>query len=138
MPNHFHILIYTDNRSERQVNNNSIITKNVISEGIRLLLSSYAKAINKQEDRTGNLFQQKTRSKAVSPQSLIPGNAQDSFSVYEEICFNYIHLNPIKAGLVLKPFEWQYSSFNEYFGNSSISLCDKEMATKLQLRCPTP
>src|ERR1035438_4427872 len=64
MPNHFHFLIHADERTEKQLPN-PIITRNVLSEGFRLLLSSYTKGINKQEDRTGNLIQQKTKSKCV-------------------------------------------------------------------------
>jgi len=31
----------------------------------------------------------------------------------------YIHMNPVKAGLVLKPEDWRWSSFNEYAGMSA-------------------
>src|SRR5688572_16910617 len=54
MPNHFHFLIEADERTERIIPNTAI-PKNALSEGIRLLLSSYSKGINKQEGFTGNL-----------------------------------------------------------------------------------
>jgi len=31
----------------------------------------------------------------------------------------YIHLNPVKAGLVRRPQDWRWSSFNEYSGVSA-------------------
>jgi hypothetical protein len=31
----------------------------------------------------------------------------------------YIHLNPVKAGLVQRPQDWRWSSFNEYSGMSA-------------------
>jgi hypothetical protein len=32
----------------------------------------------------------------------------------------YIHLNPVKRGLVVKPEEWTWSSFAEYAGVPAI------------------
>ena len=49
MPNHFHFLINTNEQSMFTKTIGSI-EKNVISEGLRTLLSSYTQAINKQED----------------------------------------------------------------------------------------
>src|SRR5207253_2319783 len=96
MPNHFHFLIYANANTCLEVKNNSIITRNVFSEGVRMLLSSYAKAINKQENRTGNLFQQKTKSKALCGDEIQPGLILQS-AIYEEDCFHYLHYNPVKA-----------------------------------------
>ena len=31
----------------------------------------------------------------------------------------YIHLNPVKAGLVSRPEDWRWSSYNEYAGMSA-------------------
>ena len=31
----------------------------------------------------------------------------------------YIHLNPVRAGLVSRPEGWQWSSYNEYAGMSA-------------------
>ena len=70
MPNHFHLLIRADERTEKELAHLPI-TKNVLSEGVRLLLSSYTKGINQQEGRSGNLIQQKTKSKCVYDASVI-------------------------------------------------------------------
>src|SRR5215207_11399818 len=64
MPNHFHFHIEADERTE-QVVSKPLNPSNVLSEGIRLLLSSYSRGINKQEGFTGNLIQQKTKSRCV-------------------------------------------------------------------------
>ena len=64
MPNHFHFLIRANSFSTRIVKEGTIKI-NALTEGIRMLLSSYTKAIQKQESLTGNLFQQKTKFKCV-------------------------------------------------------------------------
>jgi hypothetical protein len=83
-----------------------------------MLLSSYSKAINKQEGRTGNLFQQKTRAKCVS----------ESKNDAPRTVFHYIHQNPMKAGLVNRMEDWEYSSFRDYLGLRNGTLCKKELA----------
>jgi len=35
----------------------------------------------------------------------------------------YIHLNPTSAGLVKKPQDWDFSSYQEYLGQSNLQLC---------------
>jgi hypothetical protein len=62
MPNHFHFLINVTNESLKPIKSGGIIMP-TITNGFRLLQSSYAKGINKQLNRTGSLFQQKTKAK---------------------------------------------------------------------------
>ena len=50
MPNHFHFLIHADERTEILLSDPPI-ARNVLSEGVRLLLSAYTKGINKQQNR---------------------------------------------------------------------------------------
>lgn len=107
MPNHFHLMIQVKPNTEGTTLNNEIA----------IMLRSYARAINIQEDRTGSLFQQKTKAKSVGAHSLI--------------CFNYIHQNPLKAGIVKKIEDWRYSSFNEYLGNKSNLLSNIELGRKI-------
>ena len=66
-----------------------------------ILLSSYSQAINRQNNTTGSLFQQKTKAKILSEQ--IEGKQES----YLENCFFYVHNNPFEAGLVNKLNEWQ-------------------------------
>jgi hypothetical protein len=37
----------------------------------------------------------------------------------EKFKVEYIHLNPVRAGLVSRPEDWQWSSYNEYAGMSA-------------------
>ena len=123
MPKHFHFLIQADERTEKELTHLPI-AKNVLSEGIRLLLSSYTKGINKQENMTGNLIQQKTKSKCVFDAS------GPSHNGYAETCFHYIHQNPVKAGLAEKTNDWPYSSVKDYFRDGD-NLCNKELVFDL-------
>ncbi|MEI9911152.1 MAG: transposase [Bacteroidota bacterium] len=120
MPNHFHFLISSDPRTIilKPVGGKKI---NVLSEGIRNLLQTYSKGINKQNGSTGSLFQQNTKAKAISKGS----------NLYDLLCFNYIHQNPVKAKLVEKIEDWQYSSFRDYCGLRNGNLCNKELAIQL-------
>lgn len=119
MPNHFHFLLKSD---QRTIATKSVADKdkNVLSEGIRHLLSSYTQAINKQNGSTGSLFQQNTKAKPI-----VKGSKN-----YDQICLHYIHQNPLKAKLVEKMEEWEYSSFQDYCGRRNGTLCNKEVAVK--------
>jgi REP element-mobilizing transposase RayT len=114
MPNHFHFLIEVTDKSMMPVRSGSIMMPTV-TNSFRLLQSSYTKGINKQQGRTGNLFQQKTKAKLI-------GDNEG----YLLTAFNYIHQNPLKAGLVSKIEEWRHSSYPEYTGLSSLSLSNLE------------
>src|SRR4051812_28599741 len=81
MPNHFHFLIHANEQTERFTGSSRIST-NSLSEGIRLLLSSYTRGINKQEGRVGNLIQQNTKSKCVNE------NISKNQSNYGLTCFD--------------------------------------------------
>jgi putative transposase len=94
MPNHFHLLISTNEQAT------------YLSKALQVTLSSYTRAINIQENRTGSLFQQNTKRKYI--------HTNDD-GRYLSSVFKYIHQNPIDAKLVLSPEDWQYSSYNEYF-----------------------
>jgi len=120
MPNHFHFLIYTDIRTiqTKRIGNND---RNVLSEGFRNLLSSYAKGINKQNAATGSLFQQNTHSICLNEGSINYGST----------CFHYIHQNPLKAKLISNMEDWTYSSFKDYIGIRNGTLCNKQLAYEL-------
>jgi len=91
-----------------------------ITNGFRLLQSSYAKGINKQQGRSGSLFQQKTKAKLVS--------CEENYSL---IAFFYIHQNPVEAGLIKVAEDWIYSSYRDYAGIRLGTLCNKERAFQL-------
>jgi REP element-mobilizing transposase RayT len=119
MPNHFHFLIHATNKSIETRKSGGLQLSN-LSYGIKQLLSSYTKSINKRENRTGNLFQQKTKAKCVN----------DSNGNHSRNAFFYIHQNPLKANLVSRIEEWQYSSFSAITKPHEDSLIDVSLVKK--------
>ncbi|MCB0533389.1 MAG: hypothetical protein KDD14_14400 [Saprospiraceae bacterium] len=83
------------------------------------MLSSYTKAIQNQEQITGSLFQQKTKTKQVS--------SEWSWEDYTQVCFRYILQNPIRAGLVEGIGDWEFSSYRDLVGLRNGTLCDQEL-----------
>ncbi|WP_375578411.1 transposase [Marivirga tractuosa] len=120
MDNHFHFLIYSNSNSiiERDTGNIKISS---LQNGFRNLISSYTQAINKQENNSGSIFRKRTKFK------LLDGKDVD----YPFICFNYIHQNPMVAGLVSKMEDWEFSSFLDYAGFRNGSLCNQNLAKEL-------
>ena len=106
MPNHFHILIYTYPDMNCK--------PSTLNQKIGTLLSSYTQAINRKHNRIGSLFQASTKSKCVL----------SSDENYFLTCLNYIHQNPLKAGIVDDLKKWQYSSYLDYAGLRKGSLPD--------------
>lgn len=91
MPNHYHLLVYlkTDDLGRR------------IMQPFGL---SYTKAINKQQSRTGPLFQGRFQATWVD---------KDEYLLHLS---RYIHMNPVAAGLVARPEDWTFSSYRDYLG----------------------
>ena len=99
MPNHFHLLIKVLN---------IMFTK----ESLQPLFLSYAKAINREQERVGPLFQGRFQAYLVEDDD------------YLLDCVKYIHLNPVKANLVDRPNQWKYSSYSTYLGTSYFTFID--------------
>jgi REP element-mobilizing transposase RayT len=127
MPNHFHFLIYATEVTTSPYSSsaptasplNRFPNYSKFSHGIKQLLSSYTKAINKKYNRTGSLFAQNTKAKSVS------GLLSEGDYCYW--CFRYIHNNPVRANLVSKPEEWQFSSYSDYYSSKVESICNREL-----------
>lgn len=99
MDNHFHLLI------ETPLGNLNKLMQNINT--------SYTVWINKKYRRCGHLFQ--GRYKAI----LVDKNN------YLLALSRYIHLNPVKAGMVEFPKEYRWSSYKEYINNKPQTLIDK-------------
>jgi len=93
MPNHFHLLIRVESVD---------FTENAL----RPFLLSYAKAVNREQDRIGPLFQGRFQANLVEGDEHLLD------------CAKYIHLNPVKANMVNTPDQWKYSSYINYLGKS--------------------
>jgi putative transposase len=91
MPTHYHLAVYlkADDLSARVMQPFTV---------------SYTKAVNKQQGRTGPLFEGPFQAVLVD---------RDDYSLHLS---RYIHLNPVAAGLADKPEEWAFSSYREYIG----------------------
>ena len=125
MPNHFHFLLHVNEDSCKIKKIGSLVSTE-LQNGFRILQSSYANAINKEFSRTGSIFQQNTKFK------LLASKSEHSYQgTYAEVCFHYIHQNPLKAGLVNKLEDWKFSSFKEYTEQNSDAICNKDLASIL-------
>jgi putative transposase len=128
MPNHFHLMIYVneteipaDRVNSHPDNSGKRLTLNL---SIGIMLRSYTRAVNNQEKRSGALFREETKAICLNePKWDIP-NWYTSAGItimkvdtrefqYPQVCFNYIHNNPVKSGIVEHPGNWQFSSFAE-------------------------
>jgi putative transposase len=50
---------------------------------------------------------------------------------YDFYCFHYIHQNPVVAGLVNKPEDWEFSSYRDYIGKRNGTLMNKKLTLKI-------
>jgi REP element-mobilizing transposase RayT len=109
MPNHFHLLLRPclDDLSHR----------------MQLFGISYTKAINARYSRVGPLFQGKFQAVRVDT---------DEYLLHLS---RYIHLNPVVAGLVKRPEEWEFSSYRDYLGLRRGTLPDPD---SVLAHFPTP
>ena len=98
MPNHFHLLLEV-----REVPTGRLMQS---------LLTAYVGRFNRRHRRRGHLFQ--GRYKAI---------VCDRESYLLELV-RYIHLNPVRAGLVKRPGEWKWSGHGEYLGREKRGLID--------------
>ena len=81
---------------------------------MRNILISYVQALNKQLDRSGPLFTGRFQSIHIDKEEYIA-----------HLC-RYIHLNPVKAGLVHLPENWQYSNYLAWIGERNGKLIDNK------------
>ena len=154
MPNHFHFMvlvnaiklpvypekiIHVRNRHRHFMNSKDDLQLRTFNNSIAILLRSYTRAINKQEGQSGSLFQAHTKAeclngfKGVKP-TFIQTNISTSFLLeekqYPQVCFDYIHQNPVKANLVNNSTDWEFSSVSEYLGLRASKLINKDIADK--------
>ncbi|KKR79370.1 MAG: Transposase IS200-family protein [Candidatus Nomurabacteria bacterium GW2011_GWA2_40_9] len=102
MQNHFHLLIEQ-------------LGDIPISNLILKLCTSYARYINLKYKRVGHIFQDKF--KAV----LIENDPQFMWTSA------YIHMNPVKDGLIKDPSEYPWSSYNDFANNRDSQIIHKDL-----------
>jgi len=130
MPNHFHFMIYADNRSYESTNEKHRPNLQVLSKQFATLTSSMSQAINKQQKRKGGLWVHATKAKLLSGQSYF---GAENFYKKDVIftCFNYIHQNPVEAKLVSRFEEWEFSSFKDFMETRNGKLVNKNLAYEM-------
>lgn len=101
MPNHYHFLVREDVTGDK-------------SRFFQRLFNSYTQAYNCQQRRTGTLFESRMKVKVV----------EDDAYAYRLI--RYIHLNPVRAGLVSDALDWEFSSHAEWLGHIGLQLCHEQ------------
>ena len=106
MPNHFHLFLET-------------LMAN-LSEMMQYLITNYVLYFNKKHERCGHLFQSRFRSVLVDAES------------YAKELSRYIHLNPVRSGIVDRPEQFVWSSYGYYRG-TAVSERWLETATVLRL-----
>lgn len=119
LPNHFHFLIKVKEEDEilqhlaSLKDLPSVDVENIpiiISDKFRLLFMSYAKAINKQENRVGSLFQKNFKIKEINN------------DIYFSSLVFYIHSNPQRHGLIDNYKSWNFSSYHSIISEKKSKL----------------
>ena len=88
MSNHLHLLVKTPQPN--------------LGKGMQAFLSAYALGMARRSRRPGHLFQGRYKAEMIEDES------------YYWTVSRYIHLNPIRAGLVARPEDWVWSSYPGY------------------------
>ena len=148
MPNHFHLMVLvkyeslpvdTEGFASSEAFGKQSAKQRTINNSIGIMLRAYTNAINKQEKRSGALFRRKTKAECINcPNGITPSfinesgitkiNITQPEKQYPQICFNYIHQNPVKAKLVKNAADWEYSSAIDYADLRNGKLVNKEIA----------
>ncbi len=102
LSNHFHLAVRT-----------SAVP---VSRTMRTLQGGFAKAFNRRWKRSGPLWQSRYQTRLV-----------DSQRYFEQLVF-YIHLNPVRAGLVDDPIEYVFCGHRELLGKVHDPLLDVDDA----------
>ncbi len=103
LSNHFHLVIKVDNDSD------------IVTQKFSNFFNAYAKAFNKQQDRTGSLFEK--HFKRIKIQS-------------EEYFRNltiYVHNNPVKHGITDDFKKYKYSSYGQIIDGTTSIINSKEV-----------
>jgi putative transposase len=120
------------------------IKKRTFNQSIGIMLRAYTNAINKQNNTSGSLFRKQTKAECLNPfkgltpsfyntnkGTLIPVDRPELH--HPKVCFDYIHQNPMKAGLVKSENDWEFSSARDYAGFRNGQLVNKKKAKELNL-----
>jgi len=105
MPNHFHLFV------------EQTIEENSISIFLSSLLNSYVKAVNQKYERSGTLFESKTKSKQIKDEA------------YFKWVIKYILENPVQAGLAECINDWEFTNAKDLLSMRSGTIADSNYVT---------
>jgi REP element-mobilizing transposase RayT len=88
MSNHLHLLLRTPRPN--------------LAKGMQAFLSAYVLYAARRQRRPGHLFQGRYKAEMIEDE------------IYYWTVSRYIHLNPVRAGLVARPEDWEWSSYPGY------------------------
>jgi len=148
MPNHFHLMVLVNKTElpEQVESRGATLSRTPTDEkrmsfnhSIGVMLASYTRAVNKQQNTSGTLFRQKTKAECVNcPKGITPTfvitegitviKNKEPEKQYPQVCFNYIHENPVKAKLVKQASDWKFSSARDYAGLRNGTLISRKLA----------
>lgn len=106
MPNHFHLIV-------EQCNDESV------SKLISRICISYGMYINKKYKRVGHLLQGNFKSNIVEDNEQLMWTSA------------YVHMNPVKDGLVQSPEEYEWSSYKDFIGERNLPIITKNLLIDL-------
>jgi len=130
--------------SEQVTKSHQLTRERTLNDSISIMLRSYTRAIHNQERISGSLFQHRTKALCLTEISGVTPtwfettfgaiiNIPDSEKEYPQVCFNYIHQNPITAQLAKNPADWEYSSYRDFAGVRNGSLINRERVKEFGL-----
>lgn len=106
MPNHIHLIAVPE-------------TSNGLSRAVAQTHQTYARLINKREGWIGHLWQERFASFVMDESYLLAA-------------VRYVELNPVRAGLVAEPEEYQWSSAKAHLaGTNDVLLNSKPMMDRI-------
>jgi len=148
MPNHFHLMVlvnelqaeiaYHSPSSTLSRTRSADTRTDTLQKSIGILLSSYTRAINKQQKTSGSLFRSETKaecitcSDGVAPSFINTNNGtiflpETPERQYPQICYSYILNNPMAARLVKKASDWEFSSARDIVGLRNGTLINRKV-----------
>jgi putative transposase len=104
MNNHFHLVIRLN------------VEEKIVTQSFSNFFNSYAKAFNKENDRTGSLFEKHFKRIRLNDEE------------YLKQLILYVHLNP-KHHLDLKFQDYKYSSYQAFISNKETKIEKEEVLT---------
>ena len=99
MPNHYHFLVQQK-------------TEKPVSDWISFIFNGYVQYFNHKYTRSGTLFEGRVKARSITDEKYLIRSSL------------YIHDNPVKAGLVSKPENWEFSNYREWIGMRNSKMYD--------------